>query len=370
MGVKRVSLEDFVGHWIGGNDRRSTTSIEDEIVHDRLIVRAIADIDGELADIQDLTQGDEELRFVAYWSSGQTTAYRLRRSDDGLEVHFTSSNVTYLKRHLNPDGTPLWRSGILHVAPGDSAAGSLRWAIRESGRSDNVIGFIDDLSCGPIASDDPVARSAWWASMGDWHDRPDIAAFWKRIMSTPDRLIVWFSRHSAREHAFYLSLADRLGERPYDIIDVTGLQLPTTLPGGQPGLSSPKLAVSLMHEDDLALLFGTERAITIQERENAAQCWRRLKSENAPFRIVTQTGLVSAPDTIFDDLLLQHVTKKWRRVSRVIGETLGYNMEPFIQTGDVMLQARVVALVGEGKLIADGDPWERRKCHVRLPDHA
>jgi len=32
----------------------------------------------------------------------------------------------------------------------------------------------------------------------------------------------------------------------------------------------------------------------------------------------------------------------------------------------VMLWARIVALVGAGKLIADGDPWER-STRIRLP---
>ena len=272
-----MPVEDFVGRWSGGSDWRRATTIEVEVVGDHLVVRVIADSDGELANIQDLTHTDEELRFVAYWSSGQASTYRLRRSGDGLEVQLTFSDVAYLERHVQPDGTPRWRSGILHVAPGASAAGSLRQAIRASGRSDNVIGFSDDLSCGPISSDDPSQRTAWWASVRD--EWPDIAAFWNRILSTPDRLVVWFGRHSAQEHAFYLSLAYRLGDRPYDIIDVTGLQLPRRSPSGEPGLSPPALAVSIMPEDELALLFGTERPITIQERENAAGCWRRLKAE-------------------------------------------------------------------------------------------
>jgi hypothetical protein len=39
----------------------------------------------------------------------------------------------------------------------------------------------------------------------------------------------------------------------------------------------------------------------------------------------------------------------------------------YMQVGDMMLLARVVALVGEGKLLADGDPWDMRSCRVRLP---
>jgi hypothetical protein len=46
---------------------------------------------------------------------------------------------------------------------------------------------------------------------------------------------------------------------------------------------------------------------------------------------------------------------------------MGYNCEPYIQVGEVMLGTRVVALVGEGKLLADGDPWDMRSCRVRLP---
>jgi hypothetical protein len=123
-----------------------------------------------------------------------------------------------------------------------------------------------------------------------------------------------------------------------------------------------------MSVDHLASLFGTERAITAGEREDAARCWRRLKSENAPFRVVTETGLVSAPAEIFDGSLLERASKDWRSVAKVIGDTMGYNMEPYIQTGDVMLLARGAALIAEGKLVADGDPWDMWKCRVRLPD--
>ena len=52
----------------------------------------------------------------------------------------------------------------------------------------------------------------------------------------------------------------------------------------------------------------------------------------------------------------------------VIGSTMAHNCEPYMQVDDVMLLARLVALVEEGKLLADGDPWDMRACRVRLPD--
>jgi hypothetical protein len=364
-----MPLEDFVGRWITENDWRRTVTIEIDVVDSRLVVRAIRNINGELAEIHGLTQGDAEIRFAAHWPSGQICTYRLMRSGDRLAVSFTISDTVQFTRDLNPDGTNKWRSGILHIAPGSSAGGSLIEAVRASGRSDNVLSFPDDLSCGPIDSDDASSRATWWASVfDDYIGEDQISAFWKRVTSTSDRIVVWFGQHSAREHAFFLALADRLGDRPFNIIDVTGLRLPVTLPGDQPGLSPAKHAVSIMMEDELASLFESERPITKQQREDAVRRWRRLKSENAPFRIVTETGLISAPADTFDELLLGQATKEWRKAARVIADVMSPYWESYIQTSDIMLQTRLVALVEAGKLLAHGDPWVMRKCEVRLPD--
>jgi hypothetical protein len=241
----------------------------------------------------------------------------------------------------------------LHVAPGDSAGGSLLQAIRDAGRNEEVVSCPDDLSCGPIGSDDQSARAAWW---GRFYDVPefegDFKTFWNRFTTTDDRLVVWFGRLSAKELAFFLALADRLGDRSCDIVDVTGPRSP---------------AVSIVPTDQLRVLLGTERPITSQEREEASRQWRRLRVENAPFRVVTPTGLVSVPADHFDPLLIERATPEWRKIARVVGDTMGYNIEPYMQVGDLMLLARVVALIDEGKLLADGDPWDMHSCRVRLP---
>jgi len=45
---------------------------------------------------------------------------------------------------------------------------------------------------------------------------------------------------------------------------------------------------------------------------------------------------------------------------------MGHNYEPYIQVGDLMLQTRVIALIEQGKLLADGDPTNMRACRIRL----
>ncbi len=258
--------------------------------------------------------------------------------------------------------------GTLHIAPGDSAAGSLRQALRDAGSGDEVLAFLDDLSCGPVDSDDPRLRASWWAP---FHEgvaaEAGVRAFWADVASADGRLVVWFGRHYARELAFFHAWTDRLGERSYDIIDVTGMTYPYSRPDGSPALSRPAQGVSIISPPGLRLLLGTERPIAPGERDEYRRHWRLLKEENAPFRIATETGLASAPVDHFDAMLLQRATNAWQKIARIVGQVMIHDVEPYMQVGDIMLLARVVALVDTGRLIADGDPWQMRYCHVRLP---
>ena len=264
--------------------------------------------------------------------------------------------------------------GILHVAPGASAGYSLLQAVQASGRDEQVIRHMDDLSCGPIGADDPSAREAWWLQLYEGQEAgcslasDSLSFFWDRVANTDDHLIVWFGRHSAAELAFSLAFADRVGDRVYDVVDVTGLELSFIQQDGSVGLRPPAQAASQVPWYGLESLLDHRRSSTTAERDEAGRCWRRLKQENAPFRVVAEVGLVSAPIDYFDGLLLGQATREWHKIAWVVGCTMGNNSDPYHQVGDLMLLTRVVALVGEGKLLADGDPWDMRSCRVRLPD--
>lgn len=243
---------------------------------------------------------------------------------------------------------------ILHVAPSDSAGESLREAVRIAGRRQEVLSFNDDLSCGPIAWGTPRERAAWWSYVHTPRPESDLAAFWDRIEAATERLVVWFGRHSARELAFFLALADRLGDRPYDLVDVT--------------TSQPPGAVALIPSHGLTAWLDAARPISPQEAADAGRQWQRLRTQNAPFRVVTPAGLASAPIDHFDASILEQATTGWSSVATVIGSTMAHNREPYVQVGDTILLARLVALVEEGELLADGDPWDMATCRVRLAD--
>ena len=255
----------------------------------------------------------------------------------------------------------------LHIAPGDSAGGSLRQALISAGLDDGVLAFRDDLSCGPIAPDDPASRANWWGYEETGLVRDAFVSFWDAVDTMSDRLVVWYARHSALELAFFLSWSNRLGDRPYEVIDVTGRRLPYRDRDRRSKTTPPLVAVGITPTDALHKLFGTERTPTSDERHASRDMWRRLKSENAPFRIVTEAGLVSAPEDHFDADLLDCAGPEWQKMARVVGECMSRNWEPFIQVGDRMLHDRIIALVEDGRLIADGDPTDMRACLIRSP---
>ncbi len=252
-----------------------------------------------------------------------------------------------------------------HIAPGVSAANSLEQALRNAGRSDKVLTFSDDLSCGPISPENTETRAAWWQSQGGWpEDRNDLDTFWNQIDNTEDEIVIWYGRHSARELAFCLAWAARMRDRPYKVIDVTGLRVP----GHQlrDGLTPPLKAVAVAPPEGLETLFDREETLPESVLTTRQKEWDSLKGENAPYRIVTQSGLKSVPLEHYDQFLLNETTTDWQKLDFVIGKTLWRMREPYFQVSDGTLLNRAIALVNTDKLIASGNPYDMKTCQIRL----
>ncbi|MDE1157797.1 MAG: DUF1835 domain-containing protein [Neorhizobium sp.] len=201
----------------------------------------------------------------------------------------------------------------LHIAPGDSAAGTLRQALQIADQDDEVLAYRDDLSCGPIGTDDLKARVEWWQQDLDWPElEEDLRSFWERVKTTDKRIVVWFGGHSARELAFRLAWASRMRNRPYHLIDVTGLRIPIRRRDGSSGTTEPAKAVSIIPADVLATLIGNQQSSSAEVELKCQQEWTRLKSENAPCRIVSEIGPISAQDNHFDRLILDSANMEWK----------------------------------------------------------
>ncbi len=265
--------------------------------------------------------------------------------------------------------------GTLHIVFSDSFSGSLRVALREVGRGDDaVVCFLDDLSFGPIDPPDARARREWVRRElapglrdREWPLRP-LAAFWKVALAPSSRRIVWVSKRATHEVAGFLEFVWRLGEGDCDLVafDADAVVSPKATGGRAIVLGElPPYHLTATRYWDRA------EPLDVAARERYRADWARLRAENAPLRILDETGMISAPITYFDDLLIGCVTEQWRKVMRVVGEAfVSFVDGPYRQVGDVVLAARLRALAQARRVESRGDLRKIRFSEVRLPGSA
>jgi hypothetical protein len=266
---------------------------------------------------------------------------------------------------------------ILHVMFSLSAAGSLRKALAETARSDEVVALPDDLSFGPLNPISADFRARWVETELDY-DWPSwetdlsaqINAFWTRALSPEYRLIGWTSGRCASDHCGFLEWLWRLGERSCEVIDLTDIRLDEFQL--QDGRSvPPRLAVStgsVPHQQIISVnLFDLTTPQSAPERASCHHKWGRLRHENAALRVVADGELASAPLSFFDSTLLAHTKPNWLKAARVVGEVLGDHWRQGISpVGDLVLWARLRALADAGRVEYRGDLTRMQSTEVRL----
>ncbi|GAB3412595.1 DUF1835 domain-containing protein [Niabella aquatica] len=95
------------------------------------------------------------------------------------------------------------------------------------------------------------------------------------------------------------------------------------------------------------------RPVTLSEFEVDPDEWSRLMHENAAVRILEGGKKITSKDADFYDAeILKNITGDWQKATRVLQNTL-HRMK--VKTGDVFLMGRIKTLIGEGKIIAEGD---------------
>jgi hypothetical protein len=264
----------------------------------------------------------------------------------------------------------------LHIVFSPSAKGELRAALAEAGRDERVISLMDCLSFGPINSPDLAVREKWVEDeLGvGWQEvLAESMSFWTEARVAPDRKIVWTSRRSAQEYAGFLELVWRLGDEPCEVVDLTDVDVVTRLRDGGSTKPHPAISLAMLHKYQILKGGLLDRAefLTPVLRAWYRDQWQQLRTENAPLRVVTPQGLASAPLTFFDSLLLSQATAEWQKMALIVGKALSDFWDTsVIQTGDLVLVARVRALVEAFRLEARGDLFEIQQCEVRLPDTA
>jgi hypothetical protein len=117
----------------------------------------------------------------------------------------------------------------LHVVFTPSGAGCLSQALETAGRDDQVISFFDDLSFGPIEPPDSSLRAKWVEnelSRTGWDDvTAESERFWRRALSSDQRTVAWLTRRSNMEYAGFLEWSWRMGDAPYEVVDLSEVKV-------------------------------------------------------------------------------------------------------------------------------------------------
>jgi hypothetical protein len=265
----------------------------------------------------------------------------------------------------------------LHIVFAPAAAAELRNALREAGREVRVVALFDNLAYGPINPPDPIARQNWIETQLGYRGFETIFAeaevFWRQALVEQDRKIAWISRRSAPEYTGFLEWLWRLDDLPCEVVDLTDMSLPGGRRGEPPTPPQPMLSLALLashHVLDNGLIDRAE-PLAPAARKHYRALWQRLRAENAPLRVLTADGLISAPITFLDSLLLSCASTNWQKTARVVGEALSKELDDMLlQAGDLVLFPRLRALVGGGLLEGRGDLFDVHQSYVRLPNGA
>jgi Protein of unknown function len=175
---------------------------------------------------------------------------------------------------------------------------------------------------------------------------------------------VWVCFDDAAEYCGFLEFIWRDGGKPFRIIDATGLEFDNGIGRKWTPRSLGVISPERMIE---AGLVGRAKLVQPEAIEGYRQLWRRLRSENAPLRVVGRTGLVSAPLTYFDDRVTRYVTNDWRTGARIVADAMVevWEKDKSCHVSDMWLWGRVCALAEEGVLEINGDSSQIRSAMVR-----
>jgi len=248
---------------------------------------------------------------------------------------------------------------ITHITFGIRGERNLRVALKKAGRRERAVPLWDDFSLGPIDSRDSAARWEWATrELGLFpHSRRLFTKqnnAWDAALSSGTRKVAWVARRWAHEYCGFLEWLWRLGDQPCDVVDLHEVVVDRHHRDATGERYSPSGLGSLFAEEiyDNAL-WDLARPLSPERRRYYHSVWRKLRTENAAFRVWENGELVSAPITHYDDVILGHAGPRLHKVAWVIRGPK--EPDPAYDACEYVFHGRLHKLVEAGLLEAYGD---------------
>jgi len=261
---------------------------------------------------------------------------------------------------------------LLHVVFGDSVGGILRQGLRKARLREEILSFPDNLAYGPI-SDDPCTRVAWCQGQFDglknrqliYPSVSDLADFWDRFDQAKSRKVIWVSRRSSREFCGLLECIHQSDANDSILINDLTDQL-ISRKTTDSITSVPIHSTGHLDVENMMRFYGNCEVLRPELRESFVEEWKPLREENRHYRVFAGSKLISAPNSHFDESILLNLNEKWRKASRVIGETLqDHWISYYNDVGFEALLVRLNELINDNQIVGRGDCTDLGLLEVR-----
>lgn len=269
----------------------------------------------------------------------------------------------------------------VHIACGESAAGSLRVGL---GDGNKVIGFPDFFAVGPICElhreDGRNHRYEWLKDHLNYQDDFNEEEYNRRFLDTlsemdaiPEQvsIVIWTGENADEQTGVCFLLYILKGKtNPIYLINTTIAY--------QELFNTSEYQYFYFHTGEVApeklkVIYQEKlsQPLSIQERTQFEEKWLSLSQSKGVVRIWENNNIITVKEDYFDEMIItaaQHLHSKQKekdfmKSARIIGEVLGHIDN---HVGDTFLEYRLRSLIYKGTFEIKGIPKAMRYYSVKL----
>jgi len=230
-----------------------------------------------------------------------------------------------------------------------------------------VIGFIDDLSNGPIDDiTDMNRRVDWWKKIyieeGNEIDefiKDSYKKFNEDIMKLKDEDIYLWYGNSATEICGMLHVLSMFEEKMQNVYIINVSEI--TYNTGKRNEYTPRVVGELIPER-LGEFIGIRQSLDFGRYSSLMGLWEKLKRENSNLRVYEDNQVKSVQIDYFDDMILRYTFKKFMHSARTVGEVIG-RAESYVS--DTFIFWRVTELIRNEKVAYRGNLGLMRELEIK-----
>ncbi|HDX9577319.1 TPA: DUF1835 domain-containing protein [Bacillus pseudomycoides] len=308
-----------------------------------------------------------------------------------LETHFNKETLTSLtntpKELINQyiQKTDITKSKHVHIIFGQSAAGSLKYALKKANIQDeHVLVVSDNFSVGPLFYLDEeagqVARKQWLQEKlpieGYSYEEyfSEINAVLEKLQAIPSRVpITIWTGNNPDEHVGLTFVLYLLKDTSHNIHVIN------TADGFDKLFRKPNLDYTVRYTGEIVpeklqairVAYIETSPLTKEERQAFENEWITLREGHTVLRIWEDNRVVSVSEDYIDNFIIQCArsletdgyTDQFYKSARLVGEVLGHYEQ---RVGDSFIEYRLKTLIQEGVFQMKGSLQSMRFYSVRL----